>query len=112
LDLIGEWWTLLILRDAFAGKKRFHEFQQSPGIAKNVLAARLRKLVDNGILELTPASDGSAFHEYVLTSKGESLFTILVALRQWGESHLYKAGEPSLLWCLGGPDRNPGLGRQ
>ena len=93
LDLIGEWWSLLILRDAFLGKKRFSEFQQSLGLAKNVLSARLRKLVDNDILEIVPASDGSAYHEYVLTEKGNSLYTILVALRQWGEANLFKPGE-------------------
>jgi DNA-binding HxlR family transcriptional regulator len=85
LDLIGEWWSLLILRDAFRGKNL--------GLAKNVLSARLRKLVDNDILEIVPASDGSAYHEYVLTEKGNSLYTILVALRQWGEANLFKPGE-------------------
>ena len=93
LDLIGEWWSLLILRDAFRGKKRFSEFQRSLGLAKNVLSARLRKLVDNDILEIVPASDGSAYHEYALTEKGNSLYTILVALRQWGEANLFKPGE-------------------
>lgn len=88
LDLVGEWWTLLILRDALAGVKRFSEFQQSLGMAKNILAARLRKLVDNGILELKPASDGSAYQEYVITEKGRSLSGIVDALRDWGEKHL------------------------
>jgi DNA-binding HxlR family transcriptional regulator len=88
LDLVGEWWTLLILRDALAGVKRFSEFQQSLGMAKNILAARLRKLVDNGILELRPASDGSAYQEYVITEKGRSLSGIVAALRDWGEKHL------------------------
>jgi DNA-binding HxlR family transcriptional regulator len=90
LDLIGEWWSILILRDAFQGKKRFTEFQQSLGLAKNVLSARLRKLVDNGVLEVVPASDGSAYHEYVLTDKGQSLQPVLTALNEWGETHLPK----------------------
>jgi DNA-binding HxlR family transcriptional regulator len=90
LDLIGEWWSILILRDAFQGKKRFTEFQQSLGLAKNVLSARLRKLVDNGVLEVVPASDGSAYHEYVLTDKGLSLQPVLTALNEWGETHLPK----------------------
>jgi len=93
MDVIGEWWTLLILRDAFFGIKRFSEFQQSLGLAKNILSARLRKLVENGILEMLPASDGSAYQEYRLTEKGRSLSTILVALRQWGESNLFDAGQ-------------------
>ena len=88
LDVVGEWWTLLILRDAFAGTSRFSEFQKSLGMAKNILSARLQKLVENAIMELVPASDGSAYQEYRLTEKGLSLFTILVALRQWGEAHL------------------------
>src|ERR1700691_3082496 len=95
LDLIGEWWSLLILRDAFPGKKRFSQFQQRLGLAKNVLSARFRKLVRNGILEIVPASDGSAYHEYVLTEKANSLNTILVSLRQWGEANLFKPGEKS-----------------
>jgi DNA-binding HxlR family transcriptional regulator len=93
LDLVGEWWTLLILRDALGGLKRFSEFQQSLGMAKNILAARLRKLVDNGILELRPASDGSAYQEYVITEKGRSLSGVVQALREWGEQHLAE-GEP------------------
>ena len=88
LDVIGEWWTLLILRDAFSGMTRFSEFQQSLGMAKNVLSARLQKLVENNIMELAPASDGSAYQQYRLTEKGASLFTVLVALRQWGEGNL------------------------
>ena len=94
LDLVGEWWTLLILRDALAGVKRFSEFQQSLGMAKNILAARLRKLVDNEILELKPASDGSAYQEYVITEKGRSLSGIVEALRDWGEKYL-AGSEPS-----------------
>ena len=92
LDLVGEWWTLLILRDALMGVTRFSEFQQSLGMAKNILAARLRKLVDNGILELKPASDGSAYQEYVITDKGRSLNGIIEALREWGEQHLAGSG--------------------
>lgn len=88
LDLVGEWWTLLILRDALGGVTRFSEFQQSLGMAKNILASRLRKLVDNGILELKPASDGSAYQEYVITEKGRSLTGVVAALRDWGEKHL------------------------
>lgn len=88
LDLVGEWWTLLILRDAIQGLTRFSEFQQSLGMAKNILAARLRKLVEHGILEMRPASDGSAYQEYTLTDKGRSLGTVVEALREWGESHL------------------------
>src|SRR5687767_1347879 len=83
LEVIGDWWSLLILREAFRGKCRFSEFQRSLDIARNILAARLRKLVAHGIFDLVPASDGSAFQEYALTEKGRGLFIVLVALRQW-----------------------------
>lgn len=85
LDAIGDWWSLLIIRDALMGRRRFGEFQKSLGLAKNILTVRLRTLVDQGILQTAPASDGSAYQEYVLTPKGRGTFPILVALRQWSE---------------------------
>lgn len=85
LDAIGDWWSLLIIREALFGLRRFNEFQSRLGLAKNILAVRLRSLVGHGILKTEPASDGSAYHEYVLTPKGRGIFPILVALRQWSE---------------------------
>ncbi len=85
LDAIGDWWSLLIIRDALLGIRRFSEFQKSIGLAKNILTVRLRALVDRGILKTAPASDGSAYQEYVLTPKGRGVFPVLVALRQWSE---------------------------
>src|SRR5437879_8217577 len=85
LDVLGDWWSLLIIRDAFLGIRRFSEFQKSIGLAKNILTVRLRALVDDGILKTAPASDGSAYQEYVLTPKGRGVFPVLVALRQWSE---------------------------
>ncbi len=82
LDTIGEWWSLLIVRDALGGIRRFSDFQKSLGLAKNVLSTRLKKLVACGILEQVPASDGSAYREYALTQKGRELFPVIVALRQ------------------------------
>jgi DNA-binding HxlR family transcriptional regulator len=93
LDAIGDWWSLLIIRDAFDGLRRFGEFQKSLGLAKNILASRLRNLVEHGILETNPASDGSAYYEYVLTEKGRGLFPVLVALRQWGEDYFFDPHE-------------------
>ncbi|MCL4068866.1 helix-turn-helix transcriptional regulator [Pseudomonas sp. GX19020] len=93
LDVIGDWWSLLIIRDAFHGVRRFSEFQTGLGIARGVLATRLRDLTERGILEMAPASDGTAYREYVLTEKGRGLFLVIVALRQWGEDHLYHPGE-------------------
>ncbi|MGJ7489701.1 winged helix-turn-helix transcriptional regulator [Variovorax sp. ZT4R33] len=93
VDLIGDRWSLLVVRDAFDGMRRFGDFQRSLSVARNILSDRLRRLVEAGILETQAASDGSAYQEYVLTAKGESLFPIVVALRQWGEQHLFERGE-------------------
>ncbi|QNP75159.1 helix-turn-helix transcriptional regulator [Streptomyces roseirectus] len=94
VDAIGDWWSLLIVRDAFDGSRRFGEFQRGLGVAKNILSARLRALVAAGILDTVPASDGSAYHEYVLTPRGKALFPVVVALRQWGEEHFFAPDEP------------------
>jgi DNA-binding HxlR family transcriptional regulator len=96
LDTIGEWWSLLIVRDALIGTRRFSDFQKSLGLAKNVLSARLKKLVARGVMEQVPASDGSAYQEYVLTQKGRELFPVVIALRQWGETYLFSRGEKRL----------------
>ncbi|WP_312438442.1 helix-turn-helix domain-containing protein [Janthinobacterium sp.] len=93
LDVIGERWALLIVRDAFDGMRRFGEFQKSLGVARNILADRLQALVDEGIFTVAPASDGSAYQEYVLASKGLALFPVVVGLRQWGEAQLFDKGE-------------------
>jgi DNA-binding HxlR family transcriptional regulator len=85
LDAIGDWWSLLIIREALFGLRRFNEFQAKLGLAKNILTVRLRTLVEHGILKTAPASDGSAYQEYVLTPKGRGVFPVLVALRQWSE---------------------------
>src|SRR5471030_2216315 len=92
LDAIGDWWSLLIIRDALMGISRFSEFQKSLGLARNILTVRLRALVDHGILTTAPASDGSAYQQYLLTPKGRGVFPVLVALRQWSEEF---SGEPS-----------------
>jgi DNA-binding HxlR family transcriptional regulator len=85
LDVLGDWWSLLIIRDAFLGLRRFSEFQKNLGCAKNILTVRLRALVEHDILTTAPASDGSAYQEYLLTPKGRGVFPVLVALRQWSE---------------------------
>jgi DNA-binding HxlR family transcriptional regulator len=104
LDAIGDWWSLLIIRDALLGIRRFSEFQKNIGLAKNILTVRLRTLVDQGILKTAPASDGSAYQEYVLTPKGRGVFPVLVALRQWSEEFCgERDGFPTLL-----VDRNKG----
>lgn len=94
VDLIGDRWSLLIVRDAFDGMRRFSDFQRSLGVARNILTDRLYRLVEAGILAREDAADGSAYQHYVLTPQGQSLFPVVVALRQWGEQHLFAAGEP------------------
>ncbi|MFZ4877490.1 winged helix-turn-helix transcriptional regulator [Janthinobacterium sp. Mn2066] len=93
LDAIGDWWSLLIIRDAAAGIGRFSEFQRSLGIPKNILSSRLKTMTEQGILEVVPASDGSAYQEYILTQKGVALLPVLVALGQWGADHLFEPKE-------------------
>jgi DNA-binding HxlR family transcriptional regulator len=84
---------MLIIRDAMLGRRRFGEFQKSLGLAKNILTVRLRALVANGILKTEPASDGSAYQEYVLTPKGRAVFPVMVALRQWSEEFAFAPDE-------------------
>jgi DNA-binding HxlR family transcriptional regulator len=88
LDVVGDWWSLFIIRDAIAGTTRFSEFQRSLGVAKNILTTRLKLLVTEGVLEIVPTSDGSAHQEYVITDKGRDLLTVLVAMAQWGREYL------------------------
>ena len=85
LDVIGERWTLLILRDAFLGARKFQQFQANLGIARNILAARLRRLVDEGILEKRPVE--GEHHSYVLTPKGLDLQPVLLAMTHWGDAY-------------------------
>ena len=94
LEIVGDQWSLLIVRDAFDGMRRFGEFQQSLGMAKNILADRLKWLVQEGVFDLVPASDGSLYQEYALTAKGRGLFPVVVGLRHWGEANLFARGEP------------------
>lgn len=94
VGIVGDRWSLLIVRDAFDGLRRFSDFQRSLGVARNILSDRLRRLVDAGILATQPGSNGSAHQEYVLTAQGKSLFPVVVALRQWGEQYLFGQDEP------------------
>lgn len=93
VESIGERWCFMILREAFDDVRRFSEFQKNLGLAKNILAIRLKHLIEMGVLEICPASDGSAYKEYILTEKGRSVFPIVVAMRQWGERYMFKEGE-------------------
>jgi DNA-binding HxlR family transcriptional regulator len=95
LDMIGEWWTLLIIREAYFGTRRFSDFQSRLGIARNVLSERLNRLVVNDILQRLPVAPRSQRAHYRLTEKGRDLITVVIALVQWGDH-----------WVMG-PDNAP-----
>ena len=88
LEVVGERWTLLIIRDAFLGLRRFDQFQDSLGIARNILTDRLNRLVEEGILARVRYSERPERHEYRLTTKGRDLAVTLAGLRQWGDKYL------------------------
>jgi len=96
LEIIGDWWTLLIIRDAFLGVRRFADFEARLGISKNILTRRLAHLVEHGVLERVDAGRHGQRYEYVLTAKGRDLFTVLTALRQWGDRWVYGEGNEPL----------------
>jgi DNA-binding HxlR family transcriptional regulator len=87
LEIVGERWTLLIIRDAFAGVRRFGDFADRLGIARNVLQDRLERLVDEGILRKAPYQERPLRHEYRLTERGIDLWPVLVSLLQYGDRH-------------------------
>jgi DNA-binding HxlR family transcriptional regulator len=93
LHVIGDWWSLLIIYEVIAGPKRFGEMQRDLGVAKNILATRLKALSAEGIVEAVPASDGSVYQEYVITIMGRALLPTLVALAQWSSEYLFERRE-------------------
>jgi DNA-binding HxlR family transcriptional regulator len=97
LELIGERWTLLILRDAFHRVRRFEDFQRRLGIARNVLSNRLQTLVDAGILERRLYQEHPARYEYRLTQKGIDLWPVLMALVHWGDKYVAENGPPIVI---------------
>jgi DNA-binding HxlR family transcriptional regulator len=92
VDLIGEWGSLLILREVFRGATRFDELQRSLDISRNLLTSRLKKLVDGGVLDRKPISSDAKRMGYFLTPMGADLFATLVAIRQWGDRWLFEPG--------------------
>ncbi len=92
LDLVGDRWSLLVIRDAMDGVRSFTEFQRRSGIARNILTDRLRKLVAHGLLAQRTAPSGRR-QEYVLTDASRDLFPVILTLRQWGERHAFAPGE-------------------
>ncbi|HEY8466862.1 MAG TPA: winged helix-turn-helix transcriptional regulator, partial [Solirubrobacterales bacterium] len=97
LELIGERWTLLVIRDVLMGNRRFEGIQRSLGVARNVLSNRLQRLVDEGILERRAYQDHPARYEYLLTEKGLDLWPVLVAMIGWGDKYLAGPEGPPVL---------------
>jgi DNA-binding HxlR family transcriptional regulator len=97
LEIIGDWWTILVVREAFLGARRFADFEANLAISKNVLAQRLAHLVEHGVLERVDAGHHGTRYEYVLTPKGKDLTTVLTALRQWGDRWVFGPGREPLL---------------
>lgn len=89
LEVIGDPWTLLVIRDAFNGVSRFEQWQDNLGVARNVLAARLKTLVHYGVLEMRQYSERPPRNEYVLTARGKELYGVLVTLHAWGNKYVY-----------------------
>ena len=94
LEVVGDWWTMLIVRDLFLGVRRFEEIQRRLGIARNVLSQRLDLLVDNEIITRRQYQDHPVRHEYVLTKRGRDLWPVIEAMRQWGDTWSAPNGPP------------------
>ncbi len=97
LEILGDWWTLLVVRDAFLGLRRFRDFEASLGIAKNVLTDRLQRLVEHEILERVDVGESGTRYEYRLTDKGLALMPIITSLREWGEEWILGEGNEPIL---------------
>jgi DNA-binding HxlR family transcriptional regulator len=101
LELVGERWTLLILRDAFLGTRRFDDFQRNLGVARNVLQSRLGRLVEEGVLRRERYQERPERFEYRLTRKGVDLWPVLVSLMKWGDKHAAHNGPPVIMRHIG-----------
>jgi DNA-binding HxlR family transcriptional regulator len=94
LEVVGEWWTMLIVRDAFLGVTRFDVFQERLGISRNVLQLRLERLVEAGVFERVAYSEHPPRFDYRLTTKGRDLWPVMNAMRQWGDQYAAPNGAP------------------
>lgn len=97
LEVLGDWWTLLIVRNAFFGMRRFGDFEANLGIAKNVLSARLQHLVDHEILAKVDVGEQGQRFEYRLTEKGEALLPLLTVLREWSDEWVFGRGNEPVI---------------
>jgi len=96
-DLVGDWWTPIVLRDALFGRKRFEDFQESLGIPRAILARRLGRLVEEGLMEKVLYEEHPPRYEYHLTEKGRAFFDVIAAMWSWGSEWLWKSGGPPLM---------------
>jgi DNA-binding HxlR family transcriptional regulator len=94
LEVVGEWWSMLIVRDVFLGVSRFDDFQRRLGISRNILQQRLARLVEAGVLHRVPYSEHPPRDDYRLTDKGRDLWPVLTAMRQWGDRYAAPSGPP------------------
>ena len=94
LEIVGERWSMLVIRDAFLGVSRFDDFQRRTGISRNILRDRLARLVEAGIMDRTPYSEHPPRNEYRLTDKGRDLWPIVTSMRQWGDRYAAPSGPP------------------
>lgn len=90
VDLIGDWWTPIVLREAFMGRRRFEDFQQALSLSRGVLAQRLSRLVEEGMLEKRQYQERPPRYEYVLTQKGREFYPVLAAMFRWGSDWLWQ----------------------
>jgi DNA-binding HxlR family transcriptional regulator len=97
LEVVGEWWTPLVLRELFMGNRRFEEILRSLGISRNILTDRLATLVEHGVVDRVAYQEAPVRHEYRLTEKGRDLFPVLVALQIWGDKWESPNGPPLVL---------------
>ncbi len=94
LEVVGEWWSMLIVRDAFLGVTRFEQFQKRLGISRNILRERLGSLVEAGVFERVPYSEHPLRYDYRLTEKGRDLWPVVNAMREWGDRYAAPSGPP------------------
>jgi len=97
LEILGDWWTLLIIREAFLGTRRFADFEANLDISKNILTRRLAHLTRHGVLARIDAGVHGTRYEYALTAMGKDLFTVMTALRQWGDRWVFGPGREPLV---------------
>ena len=96
-DLIGDWWTPLVLREAFSGRRRFEDFQRALGVPRAVLAKRLERLVAEGLMTRVPYAEGPVRYEYRLTEKGRAFWDVLAAMWRWGSDWLWNEKGPPVM---------------